>query len=86
MADMEAAGSNTAGFQITSAMPASGYNQVANTDFDVPVNDGTNVDNWVIIGPVDQPSGNSTVAGNLTVFNQLNIEGQFNITGNVDIR
>ena len=85
MADMEAAGSNTAGFQITSAMPASGYNQVANTDFDVPINGGIS-ENWVIIGPVDQPSGNSTVVGNLTVFNQLNIEGQFDITGNVDIR
>ena len=82
---MEASGSNTAGFQFNSGIPASGLNQGASTDFDVPLAGGVS-ENWVIFGPVDQPSGNSVVAGNLTVFNQLNIEGQLNVTGNLDIR
>ena len=82
---MEANSSNATGFQFNSGIPASGMNQVASTDLDVPLAGGVS-ENWVIFGPVDQPSGNSVVAGNLTVFNSLNIEGQLNITGNMDIR
>ena len=83
--DIEPAGSNAVGFQIDAGMLASGMNQVASTDLDVP-NSGGVSENYAIFGPIRQASGNSVVAGNLTVFNSLNIEGQLNITGNVDIR
>ena len=84
-ADVEPASSNATGFKFDSGIPASGMNQVASTDLDVP-NVGGASENYLIFGPVRQASGNSVVAGNLTVFNSLNIEGQLNITGNVDIR
>ena len=83
--DVDPAGSNQPGFQFNSGIPASGMNQVASTDLDVPFAGGVK-ENYCIFGPVRQASGNSVVAGNLTVFNSLNIEGQLNITGNVDIR
>ena len=83
--DIEPASNNAIGFQFNSGIPASGMNQVASTDLDVP-NAGGVSENYLIFGPVRQASGNSVVEGNLTVFNSLNIEGQLNITGNVDIR
>jgi plastocyanin len=83
--DVDPAGSNQPGFKFDAGIPASGMNQVASTDLDVP-NAGGVSENYCIFGPVRQASGNSVVAGNLTVFNSLNIEGQLNITGNVDIR
>jgi len=83
--DVDPASSNATGFKFDSGIPASGMNQVASTDLDVP-NAGGVSENYLIFGPVRQASGNSVVAGNLTVFNSLNIEGQLNITGNVDIR
>ena len=84
-ADVDPASSNATGFKFDSGIPASGMNQVASADLDVP-NAGGVSENYLIFGPVRQASGNSVVAGNLTVFNSLNIEGQLNITGNVDIR
>jgi len=85
MSDFVAAGSNATGVRLD-GMIQSGLNQAPSTAFDVPTAGASAQENWVIIGPVDQPSGNSTVAGNLTVFNQLNVEGQINVTGNLDIR
>jgi len=84
-ADVDPASSNATGFKFDSGIPASGMNQVASTDLDVPFAGGIS-ENYLIFGPIRQASGNSVVAGNLTVFNSLNIEGQLNITGNVDIR
>ena len=83
--DVDPAGSNQPGFKFDAGIPASGMNQVASTDLDVPFAGGVS-ENYLIFGPIRQASGNSVVAGNLTVFNSLNIEGQLNITGNVDIR
>ena len=83
--DVDPAGSNQPGFKFDAGIPASGMNQVASTDLDVP-NAGGVSENYCIFGPVRQASGNSLVAGNLTVFNSLNSEGQLNITGTVDIR
>ena len=83
--DVDPAVSNQLVFRFDAGIPASGMNQVASTDLDVPFAGGVS-ENYCIFGPVRQASGNSVVAGNLTVFNSLNIEGQLNITGNVDIR